>query len=404
MTPVAESAVLQLDLIPTPDPQQAKRIAKNERGRRWWRKRQESKRVPPEELSLFRANPMRENELGWDDVMVCRLCGLRTKSISAHLRGHVEELSNGSPGVDYKLCIQEYRRRFGYGDSMPLLSATLRRRHAEIFRDTWAKQREGMIKGMIDSWADAEVRRSRSEAGKLAWTKPEVRERRREGIREALRTPEARQRRSDLSKQAWSNPEYAKRVSEGLRRTASTPEARKRRSEAARRAMATPEARQRQSELSKRMYEDPEMRKKVSQRTREALSQPEVQMRKSTAGRQAWSRNPARRQKLSEETKRRWAEQRARLAVALPADWRAKPLLWRVIGMELISEDRLSNRGLAARLDVARVGCPYGTTWQESVEARNFTVLINRIRNWVRKPGPGRVKRQNPVNSLPTLR
>src|SRR4051812_19589531 len=49
--------------------------------------------VSPSDLALFRQNPLLEDYRGWSDVIVCRVCGWKSKKLSQHLISiHREEL------------------------------------------------------------------------------------------------------------------------------------------------------------------------------------------------------------------------------------------------------------------------------------------------------------------------
>lgn len=217
----------------------------------------------------------------------------------------------------------------------------------------------------------AETRKLISESLRRLWANPDVRERRTEAIRKARAKPEVRKRTIRGLKRSWADPEVHQR------RTAIN-----------RRIWENPEVRKRAGAAHKRAWANPEVRKRRTEGIRKALAKPAVRKRITATLKRSWANNPTGRQQQSERSKRVWAERLSRLAAALPADWRDKPLLWRIIGMELLSQDHMSNRTLASRLDNATiVRCPYAETWGRSVEARKVTVLINRIRKWVRKPG-----------------
>ena len=72
-----------------------------------------------------------------------------------------------------------------------------------------------------------------------------------------------------------------------------------------------------------------------------------------------------------------------------PDDWKDKPISWRIIGTELLSEDGyISNEKIAIRLDKSDIlRCPYASTWSLAVELRAFTVFMSRVRKWVNRPG-----------------
>jgi hypothetical protein len=80
-----------------------------------------------------------------------------------------------------------------------------------------------------------------------------------------------------------------------------------------------------------------------------------------------------------------------RLAVRHPADWKDKTIRWRIVDTELLSEDYLSNKQLAARLDASKIlKCPYAETWLAAATDsgnRGFILFIGKIRKWVNKPG-----------------
>ena len=83
-----------------------------------------------------------------------------------------------------------------------------------------------------------------------------------------------------------------------------------------------------------------------------------------------------------------------RIAAQYPPDWTLRSIDWRIVGMELLSEEEyISNEELAERLDRSRLlQCPYAETWKQAERARDskgrdFMVYVNRIRKWVGKPG-----------------
>lgn len=77
-----------------------------------------------------------------------------------------------------------------------------------------------------------------------------------------------------------------------------------------------------------------------------------------------------------------------------PTGWKSKPPIYRIIGIELIEEERqLNNKQLAAKLDRADVRCPYAKTWQDALQDRAFQILVSRVRKFVKRPGKGRPSR-----------
>ncbi len=88
-----------------------------------------------------------------------------------------------------------------------------------------------------------------------------------------------------------------------------------------------------------------------------------------------------------------YARQR-RAAAWRPADWDTKPIEWRIIGTELLSQEYISNEDLGARLDSSRLlTCPYGDNWKSALSSTKATKretatnLIGEIRKWVKRPG-----------------
>jgi len=219
---------------------------------------------------------------------------------------------------------------------------------------------------------------------KLRWTDPEERRRRVENMKRTLADPAVRQRRSDIHKRRWADPA----TREAMRLAFANPTARERHREAIKRSWADPTVRQKRIENSKRALADPVVRQRQRDNWKLALTDPDVQRRISEAQKRSWVNNPARRQQTSTRFKRMWAERRSRLAAALPVDWRKKTMLWRIIGMELLTQNYLSNMELALRLDSSRVlKCPYGETWIASVNAKGFLEFTRKIRLWVGRRG-----------------
>ena len=103
--------------------------------------------------------------------------------------------------------------------------------------------------------------------------------------------------------------------------------------------------------------------------------------------------DPERRKKAADHLRRVNAERNAKVKAAWrPDDWLAKPIIWRIIGTELLSQDYISNKELGERFDSARIiECPYGETWKASLwgpeKSKRATNFVGEIRNWVRKPG-----------------
>lgn len=91
----------------------------------------------------------------------------------------------------------------------------------------------------------------------------------------------------------------------------------------------------------------------------------------------------------AEQAKNREKQRKMRARAWRPPDWNDKPIEWRIIGTELLSQQEyMSNRELAGRLDGSRIlTCPYGENWIESVSEKAFVKLITQIRAWVKRPG-----------------
>jgi Helix-turn-helix domain len=83
-------------------------------------------RASTEELPQFVADPLREQELGLVDVIVCRLCGLKLKKLPQHLFAkHLADLSEGNYAATTNDLAMNYRKRFGYNKRAPLMSKEL---------------------------------------------------------------------------------------------------------------------------------------------------------------------------------------------------------------------------------------------------------------------------------------
>jgi hypothetical protein len=85
----------------------------------------------------------------------------------------------------------------------------------------------------------------------------------------------------------------------------------------------------------------------------------------------------------------RMIDRRVKARDPRPEDWYDKPILWRIIGTELLSSvEYLSNREIVARLDGSGIlKCPYAATWKDSLNKRAFVASMQRVRKWVHRPG-----------------
>lgn len=91
--------------------------------------------VSPSDLALFRQNPVLEDDRGWSDVIVCRLCGWKAKKLSQHLISiHPEELSTSATEQTGKAILKEYRRLFGYNERAALSSLSVRQNFSKILK------------------------------------------------------------------------------------------------------------------------------------------------------------------------------------------------------------------------------------------------------------------------------
>jgi predicted DNA-binding transcriptional regulator AlpA len=89
-------------------------------------------RVLPVELPLFVTDPLREEKLGWTDIVVCRLCGLKLEKLPQHLSTeHGDELSEGEAATTTHGLAMNYRKRFGFDKRAPLMSKALVDRFAQ---------------------------------------------------------------------------------------------------------------------------------------------------------------------------------------------------------------------------------------------------------------------------------
>ena len=148
----------------------------------------------------------------------------------------------------------------------------------------------------------------------------------------------------------------------------------------------TPERRQQHSEDVRNHWANPERRKSHEEANKQAWT-PERRQRRSEDMRLMLAKaTPAERKARVAGLERRRLEEAAiiRRAKAMPADWNDRPIEWRIIGAELLSQDDyMTNKELAARLDRSRIiTCPYGkqTTWTAAVGGRAFTMAMNRLR------------------------
>jgi hypothetical protein len=227
------------------------------------------------------------------------------------------------------------------------------------------------------------------DARRRLWEDPAFRQRVMENRRRTAATPEEFQRKSQTMKRRWADPEERKRQSEAIRRGLLRPEVRKANSERNKRRWADPELRKRQSENFKRIFADPQVRKRISDGTKRGQMKPGVRERIGMASKRSWAKDPARRHRHSELTKRMWAERYSKLASAWrPVDWWDKPTDYRILATELMARDGMTNRELAERLDGSRIlKCPYAATWKDALSTRGFLLLVNNVRKWIKRQG-----------------
>jgi hypothetical protein len=92
--------------------------------------------------------------------------------------------------------------------------------------------------------------------------------------------------------------------------------------------------------------------------------------------------------------KGRDARKRTKQALAAlerPKDWFEKPMDWRIIGTELLSQKYMDNAELGERLEESRIlKCPYGPSWCRALSGahknRSAVNFISDIRAWVNRP------------------
>lgn len=97
--------------------------------------------VSPFELASFVQNPTLEEERGYKDFIVCRLCGWKARKLSQHLISiHREELATGHASTG-KEFLEEYRRRFGYNARAALSSGNLRDHFSKKWKISEARRR-----------------------------------------------------------------------------------------------------------------------------------------------------------------------------------------------------------------------------------------------------------------------
>ena len=191
----------------------------------------------------------------------------------------------------------------------------------------------------------------------------------RAAIRRALNRPQVRQKRSESGKVAWSDPELLAQQRKRMEGQWKDPAYRQRRHAGMLKVAADPKECKRKSKRSKQNW-----------------------ARKSPEERAVWVKNLT-------------TENRARAARGnRPADWDEKPIEWRIIGTELLSQENyMSNAELGRRLDASRIlTCPYGEDWKSALsKSRPAITLVSNVRTWVNRPGkiPTEKKVVNPLGS-----
>jgi hypothetical protein len=211
-------------------------------------------------------------------------------------------------------------------------------------------------------------------------------------------TPEERSasaRRAALAR--WADQAMRKRMIDAMKRTWSNPKVRPRRIEAMQCALSKPEVRTRSVEAMKRTLRKPEVRQRMS----EVIRRPEVLERIRQGVKASWT--PEWRAAQSRWSTKMWQERLAATKAAnrLPDDWWKKPLIWRFTADILLSSDEpISNRKLGQELDATQlIRCPYADTWEAALSGKSYaaTVLVMKIRKWIKKPGTrGRPRRTKP--------
>ena len=255
------------------------------------------------------------------------------------------------------------------------------------------------VRQRIKEESDSEARQRRSVGIKRALANPEVRRRRNEALKRALAKPVVRQRKSEATKALWADPCRRQRWSEAMKRAGADPKLRQRKSAAMKQFSAKPEVRQRKSVSMKRAWADPGRHERWSEALQRAWNVPEARQRRVERQKALWTAERC--AKLSSVLTTLWEERNAALKEASlwPADWQKKTPLWQMIAIILLSRDGyMSNEELGKIMDDAQIMCPrgYGDTWSAAlssspdVKSHAATMLVAKVRKWIRKPGSSR--------------
>jgi len=160
--------------------------------------------------------------------------------------------------------------------------------------------------------------------------------------------------------------------------------------------------------IAKMHLEDPEVNARWRKAHKEAISTPEYRQSLSDAQKRVREQYPHLKESARQRMKDRWSNINALTRAGWrPADWHTKPIDWRIIGNELLSEPYISNIELGRRLDSSRLlDCPYGEeprSWKKALSSNKATLnraaikLVNEVRKWVGRQGKIAVSK-NPVN------
>lgn len=200
------------------------------------------------------------------------------------------------------------------------------------------------------------------------------------GHADAMASPELRKRLGALVKRRWKNPAYRGRMTEIIRKQNQYPQRREKISAAMQLRAQDPDYIEQQRQRTLASWQDPKIARRRIKGTKKAMADPEVKKRvkkqQSEASLAMWARRTATQKALLDAAK-----------TSLPADWKKKRRTWWIAGMMLLQqEDYMSNEEVAVRLDEL-IRCPYGATWLGYFTDRAGVVFVNRIRNWVHRPG-----------------
>lgn len=145
-----------------------------------------------------------------------------------------------------------------------------------------------------------------------SWTRPGVKEKRIDALREERATPEAQARLAAHNARRWSKPEEREKLREQNRREWADPVKRAKRAAGIQAAHGTKEKRRFYSNVRRRQWKEPEFREKTLAGMQERWSKPENKKKWSDGLRERW-RDPEQRPKFMAAVKRSGARAAARI-------------------------------------------------------------------------------------------